>query len=47
MATERFMDLDFRRTKFVYGGLVFGLNQFSLLPQLPQKNNPQFKSGLN
>jgi len=27
----------FGQTKFTYGGLVLGLSQFALLPQLPQK----------
>jgi len=35
----------FGQAKYPDGGLVLGLSQFSVLPQLPQKN-AQFKSGL-
>jgi len=34
-STEYFMDLG--QAKFPDGGLVLGLSQFSMLPQLPQK----------
>jgi len=27
----------FKQAKFAYGGLILGLSQFSLLPQLPLK----------
>ncbi len=37
----------FGQAKFPDGGLVLGSSQFSLLPQLPQKNNAQFKRGQN
>jgi len=35
------------RYKFVSGGLFLNPSQFSLLPKLPQKNEPQFQSGQN
>ncbi len=36
----------FGQGKFAYGGLILGLSQFTLLPQLPlSKNDAQFKSG--
>jgi len=35
----------FGQAKFSYGDLVLGSSQFSLLPQLPQKNDAQFKRG--
>ena len=34
-----------KQVKFAYGGLILGLSQFYLLPQLPQKNDARFKSG--
>jgi len=37
----------FGQAKFVKGGLISGLNQFTLLPQLPLKIMPDFKSGQN
>ena len=38
ICTELVMDLDRPNlVKLCYGGLVLGLSQFSLLPQLPQK----------
>ncbi len=37
----------FGQAKFAYGGSIFGLSQFTLLPQLPLKNDAQFKSGQN
>jgi hypothetical protein len=35
--TEHFKYLEIGQAKFGYGGLVFGLNRFPLLPQLPHK----------
>jgi len=35
----------FGQSKFPYDGLIWGSSQFSLLPQLPKKNNTLFKSG--
>jgi len=35
------------QAKFPDGGSVLGLNQFSILHQLPQKKVPHFKSGKN
>jgi len=37
----------FGQAKFPDGGSVLGSSQFSVLPQLPQKNDAQFKSGQN
>jgi len=40
----------FGQAKFAYGGLVLGLSQFSILPQLPlmpSMNDAQLKSGQN
>jgi len=33
--------------KFAYSGSILGSSQFTLLPQLPLKNNAQFKSVQN
>ncbi len=35
----------FRQVKCANGGSILSLSQFSLLPQLPQKNDARFKSG--
>jgi len=35
---------EFGQAKFPNSCLVLGLSKFSLLPQLPQKNDTQFKS---
>jgi hypothetical protein len=37
----------FGQAKCAYSGSILGSSQFTLLPQLPQKNNVQFKSGKN
>jgi len=37
----------FGKAKFAYGGSILGSSQFILLPQLPLKNDAQFKSGQN
>jgi len=35
----------FGQAKVIHGGLVLGLRQILLLPQLPQKNDACFKNG--
>ena len=37
----------FGQAKFAYSGQVLGSSQFSLLHQLPEKNNARFESGQN
>ncbi len=37
----------FGKAKFAYGGSILGSRQLILLPQLPLKNDAQFKSGQN